>query len=76
MKEKRLYTCEICNTDYTDKEKAKECEKAHIKPIEICEPMKYHSIYHKDDIFSSKGKNYPDWITIKFEDSSEHKYKR
>ena len=27
MKEKKLYTCEICNTDYTDKEKAKQCEK-------------------------------------------------
>lgn len=29
MREKRLYTCEICNTDYADKEKAKDCEKNH-----------------------------------------------
>jgi hypothetical protein len=29
MKEKKLYTCEICNTDYADKEKAKQCEKEH-----------------------------------------------
>ena len=29
MKEKKLYTCEICNTDYTDKEKASKCEKTH-----------------------------------------------
>lgn len=29
MKEKKLYTCEICNTDYADKEKAKQCEKRH-----------------------------------------------
>lgn len=29
MKEKKLYTCEICHTDYTDKEIAKECEKNH-----------------------------------------------
>lgn len=29
MKEKKLYTCDICNTDYADKEKAKECEKNH-----------------------------------------------
>lgn len=29
MKEKKLYTCEICNTDYADKEKAKDCEKTH-----------------------------------------------
>ncbi len=29
MREKKLYTCEICNTDYSDKEKAKKCEKGH-----------------------------------------------
>lgn len=29
MREKKLYTCEICNTDYADKEKAKQCEKGH-----------------------------------------------
>jgi len=29
MVEKKLYTCEICNTDYADKEKAKRCEENH-----------------------------------------------
>nr|DAD99461.1 MAG TPA: Monocytic leukemia zinc finger protein finger, acetyl transferase, DNA [Siphoviridae sp. ctNU74]DAH76820.1 MAG TPA: Monocytic leukemia zinc finger protein finger, acetyl transferase, DNA [Caudoviricetes sp.] len=29
MREKKLYTCEICNTDYADKEKARQCEKKH-----------------------------------------------
>ena len=29
MKEKKLYTCEICNTDYAEKEKAVKCEKNH-----------------------------------------------
>lgn len=29
MREKRLYTCDICNTDYADKQKAMECEKNH-----------------------------------------------
>ena len=29
MKEKKLYTCEICNTDYADKKKAEQCEKEH-----------------------------------------------
>ena len=29
MKEKKLYTCEICNTNYADKKKAIECEKTH-----------------------------------------------
>lgn len=29
MKEKKLYTCEICNTDYAEKEAAVKCEKNH-----------------------------------------------
>ncbi len=29
MIEKTLYTCQVCNTDYSDKEKAMECEKNH-----------------------------------------------
>lgn len=29
MKEKKLHTCEICNTDYADKEEAIKCEKNH-----------------------------------------------
>ena len=29
MIEKILYSCQICNTDYTDKEKAIACEKSH-----------------------------------------------
>lgn len=29
MKEKRLYTCDICNTDYANKEDAIKCEKNH-----------------------------------------------
>ena len=29
MIKKTLYTCQICNTDYADKEKAIACEKSH-----------------------------------------------
>lgn len=29
MKEKKLYTCDVCNTDYADKQKAIACEKNH-----------------------------------------------
>lgn len=29
MTEKKLYTCDICKTDYADKEAAKQCEKNH-----------------------------------------------
>lgn len=33
MKEKTLYTCQICNTDYSNKADALDCEKNH-KDIE------------------------------------------
>lgn len=29
MTEKKLYTCDICHTDYASKEVAKKCEKNH-----------------------------------------------
>ena len=29
MVKKTLYTCQFCNTDYADKERAMECEKNH-----------------------------------------------
>lgn len=29
MTEKKLYTCDICHTDYADKENAKKCEQNH-----------------------------------------------
>ena len=29
MREKKLYTCEICNTDYAEEEIAVKCEKNH-----------------------------------------------
>ena len=29
MKQKVLYTCEVCHTDYADREKAMECEENH-----------------------------------------------
>ena len=33
MKSKTLFTCEICNTDYAEKETAKKCEKSHITEV-------------------------------------------
>ena len=38
MKQKILYTCEICKTDYADKKKATECECGHktgLKAIKV-----------------------------------------
>lgn len=30
MRQKTLYTCEVCHTDYTDPDKATECENKHV----------------------------------------------
>lgn len=35
MKTKTLYTCEICHTDYTDKQQATQCEKSHHTELKI-----------------------------------------
>ena len=43
MKEIRHYICEICGTEYKDKESCKSCEKGHIKPLKIVKE-KYISI--------------------------------
>ena len=37
MKEKTLYTCEICHTNYADKKSAIECEKYHCVDFTIIE---------------------------------------
>ena len=35
MKEKILYTCEVCSTDYADKAEAKRCEENHKRKLKI-----------------------------------------
>lgn len=35
MKQKILYTCEICHTDYKDKLAAERCEKHHKQKLKI-----------------------------------------
>ena len=37
MKEKTLYTCEICHTSYANKQEAIECEKYHYVNLTIIE---------------------------------------
>ena len=64
MKEKKLYTCEICNTDYTEKESALECENNHklLEKATIIGEYKPIGINHS-------GKPYK--IRIKFPGSDE-----
>lgn len=35
MREKKLYTCEICHTDYTEKFACKQCEQNHKTKLTI-----------------------------------------
>lgn len=49
MKQKTLYTCEHCNTDYAEKEQAMKCEKNH-KMLETATIVgTYKSIGSVDD---------------------------
>lgn len=63
MKEKKLCTCEICNTDYTDKEAAVKCEKNH----KLLEKATIVGEYKSMNMYMS-GKPYK--IRVKFPGSS------
>ena len=77
MKARTMYTCEICHTDYADKENAQKCEKSHVKPMSIWKNIKYHSIYNgRDPIFRCSDTNYPDWIDVQFENGKTVRYKK
>lgn len=64
MKEKKLYTCEICNTDYADKEMAKDCEKSH----KLLETATIVGEYHP---LSMNKQGVPHKIRVKFKGSNE-----
>lgn len=67
---KKLYTCDICHTDYADKDRAKECEKNH-KLLEKATIIgEYKSI-------KSIANGIPTKIRVKFPNSDEwFDYKR
>lgn len=66
MKEVKHYICEICGTEYNDKNKASDCERSHKTPTEITD-MRYLSK-------SQNLKGYPHKIEIKFADGSKKWY--
>lgn len=68
MKERKLYTCEICLTDYADKRKAIDCEKNHKDTFEIT-----HMKFYPKGVDNT---GYPCSITIKGKDGRELVYKR
>ena len=63
MKENMLYQCEICNTQYKDKEHAERCENCHKAPEKV-QAIKYRCRCE-----------YPDFINVTFDDGSIRKYK-
>lgn len=63
MKEQKLYVCDFCGTQYTDKEKALICEKGHEMPKRISD-VRYHA-----------GGDFPDRVEIEFTDGSRCWYK-
>lgn len=63
MTEKKLYTCDICGTDYADKEKAKQCEKEHTKMNGISD-FRFHA-----------HMKYPFKIEVAFADGTKRWYK-
>ncbi len=64
MKEQRLYVCEMCGTKYNEKERALDCEKAHMRPVGFA-GIKFHA-----------NAAVPDWIEVTFSDGSSCRYKR
>ena len=63
MTEKKLYTCDICHTDYANKTDAQKCEKEHISPCGI------------DDFRIHAHEIYPHKIEVTFKDGTKRWYK-
>lgn len=70
MKQKTLYTCEICHTDFKEKQKALECEKHHSKKLEIVDKR------YVPKNGACDGNHLPVSITVKDENGNIAVYKR
>lgn len=64
MKQKTLYTCEVCHTDYADPDKATQCENSHalLESVASCKFLPYCE--------------YPDRIQVKFQNGKRIEYKK
>ena len=67
MKEKRLFVCELCNTEYADKKKAKSCEDSHKTKFKI-KNMRHVAI-------NNNKKGFHVTVTLEAEDGSIKTYK-
>ena len=68
MKEKVLYTCEVCHTDYADKAGAEMCERNHKRKLKIVDKRYLTRAQDKS--------GFPITITIQSEDGTQVKYSR
>lgn len=68
MKEKTLYTCEYCHTDYASRLDAERCEKIHNQKLKIVD--KRYLSYKQDK------SGFPVSITIRNEKGEEQIYKK
>lgn len=64
MTEKKLYTCDICKTDYANKADAQKCEKEHCKCAGIT------------DFRINAHQKYPHKIEVAFSDGTKHWYRQ
>lgn len=64
MTEKKLYTCDICKTDYANKADAQKCEKEHCKCAVITD-FRIHA-----------HQKYPHKIEVAFSDGTKHWYRQ
>ena len=64
MTEKKLYTCDICKTDYANKADAQKCEKEHCKCAGITD-FRIHA-----------HQKYPNKIEVAFSDGTKHWYRQ
>ena len=68
MKEKVLYTCEVCRTDYADKVEAMRCELSHKKKLKIVD-ARY--------LARAQGMGgFPISITVQSDDGTQVTYKK
>lgn len=68
MKEKQLWTCELCNTDYNSKRKAQECEENH--------KTKFVRIDFKHKPINILPDGFPNRIILEDKDGKRIEYKR
>lgn len=68
MKKVEHFICEVCNTEYKNKEMALKCEKSHKHPRSVM-TAKCRPVTACDD-------GYPDAVTVLFDDGKCVRYKR